>query len=85
MTAAQIRDAARLVGADATAENVLDRTGQVAEIWVAGFIAALEVFMVELGVASPDPAINRGQFVVLNQVARLLGEAHAAAETVGTP
>jgi uncharacterized protein YgfB (UPF0149 family) len=79
VTAAQIRDAARLVGADATAENVLDRTDQVAEIWVAGFIAGLEA-------ANQKRAIDRdGEFIVIKRVERMLAEARAAAETVGKP
>ncbi len=77
MTAAQIRDAARLAGADATAENVLSRTGEVAEIWVAGFIAALEALNAEctFGVESL-PYLVRSD---------LLARARAVAETVGTP
>jgi hypothetical protein len=77
MTAAQIRDAARLVGAEATAENCLHRTGEVAEVWVAGFIAGLEAANAEcaFGVESLPYTVK----------SELLEQAREAAETVGTP
>lgn len=74
MTAAQIRDAARLVGADATAENCLHRTGEVAEIWVAGFIAALEAVLA-------DDCGETGHRLAT----AMLAQARETAETVGTP
>jgi uncharacterized protein YgfB (UPF0149 family) len=79
VTAAQIRDAARLVGADATAENVLDRTDQVAEIWVAGFIAGL--------LATEASAQHEGGVlkVPLRSIRDLLTTARHAEKTVGTP
>jgi len=58
MTAAQIRDAARLVGADATAENVLDRTDQVADIWLEGFKAGLQAVRDQLVPGTPPAVIQ---------------------------
>jgi hypothetical protein len=80
VTAAQIRDAARLVGAEATAENVLSRTGEVAEIWVAGFIAALE--------AARDKQLQTANFsriVPLRAIDEMVAQARIAAEKVSTP
>ena len=78
MTAAQIRDAARLACAEAAENADLSTTGEVAEIWVAGFIAGLEAARA----ASP---LHARAGVPLRSLDELLAEARAAAETVGTP
>jgi hypothetical protein len=88
MTAAQIRDAARLVGADATAENCLHRTGEVAEVWVAGFIAGLEAAMAAADRAqgsmdNDDEEVGRLEVELRLKIQ--LGAAREAAETVGKP
>lgn len=88
MTAAQIRDAARLVGAEATAENCLHRTGEVAEIWVAGFIAGLEAAnaAAERAKGSVDnDAEESGRVEVLLRIGTLLRVAEKVAKEVGTP
>lgn len=74
MSPAEIRDAARAVGDEATAEVCLHRTGDVAEIWVAGFIAGLEAL---LGESCGETGYRAAT--------GLLCAARETAETVGTP
>lgn len=79
MTAAEIRSAARRAGAEATAENVIARTGPAAALWLEGFIAGIEASQALSDRTNPD-YVTPGE-----AIEGLLERAIEAAKTVSEP